>query len=737
LAPNASFDELALEISQFQARARLGESRGSARLPVLARLDDIPITPVEVFRVRPPFAFPSAQAQVCFQTSGTTSDVSGRHYMRTTETYDHLSALWGRRALLPRSGAVRVVLLMPMPTRSSASSLAHMARHFLASWDGTGELSSSAVTHDTLESRWLMGSEGVDVAGFVEQAERAARSRESLLVLATSFSLVMLLDALGGRRVPLPEGSVVMQTGGFKGRTREVKPEDLAERLLTALGPHTLVGEYGMTELSSQLYEGVLPGGELRGAPGVFLPPPWLRVHALDPVSLRRVAEGESGLAAFLDLGNVDSGVYVLTQDLVCREGAGIRLIGRRPRSPLRGCSLSAEALWNASGSDRAAVGQRESASVAVPLTRPRRVMHVGPVALRAAHGRVARLVSAARLVAAPEHALGRKARAQLEQTTGLCAAAVELGLRLSLETDPSDAEIETLCRSVPTAARVWVLLSANVFVAAHRAIACALAASETVLVRPSSRDPVLANLLQQAAPGLFRIVPELAPTLGDHVHAYGSDETLAKVRAALPDGVSLLAHGSGVGAGLVLDPGSESEAAAGFAQDAVLFEQRGCASPRVIGVGPECDAEKFCTALLEEFATWASRVPPSTRTESEAGDLRWHQSIAPHVGSWRAISGPGGAVASSVLLTEGMASWLLPPPGRNLVVFTSRTPLVSLQALASVLTSVGVTGAIQRSAEVQRVLPGVRVSEPGFMQRPPFDGPIDLRFARQQLTES
>jgi hypothetical protein len=145
---------------------------------------------------------------------------------------------------------------------------------------------------------------------------------------------------------------VVMQTGGFKGRTREVSMEELRAGVADALqlASVRVVGEYGMTELTSQLYEGTIAESALAqqqpaASPGVYFEPPWLRVTPVDAVSLRPVAEGEAGLACFTDLGNVDSAVRVVTQDLVRRQQGGIRLLGRQPGAPARGCSLAIEAL--------------------------------------------------------------------------------------------------------------------------------------------------------------------------------------------------------------------------------------------------------------------------------------------------------------------------------------------------------------------------------------------------------
>src|SRR5690606_18552593 len=116
-------------------------------------------------------------------------------------------------------------------------------------------------------------------------------------------------------------------TGGFKGRTRLIERDVMHRELRCVFGEVTIIGEYGMTELSSQLYDvahrdgprqlndasRALPAGVL----GVYMAPAWLRVYLLDPHTLALVPVGEPGLACFVDLANVDSAVCLLTQDLV------------------------------------------------------------------------------------------------------------------------------------------------------------------------------------------------------------------------------------------------------------------------------------------------------------------------------------------------------------------------------------------------------------------------------------
>jgi len=197
--------------------------------------------------------------------------------------------------------------------------------------------------------RWLIDDRGVNLAGLERAAERATERGETLLVLATSFALVGLLDALEGRSLPLPAGAVVMQTGGYKGKTREIEPNVLRESIARSfqITEAQIVSEYGMTELTSQLYEATVPGSALererRGAPGVYAEPPWLRVVPVDPTTLEPVPEGEVGIARIIDLGNVDSAVAIQTQDRVRRVPGGVTLLGRATGAPPRGCSLAIE----------------------------------------------------------------------------------------------------------------------------------------------------------------------------------------------------------------------------------------------------------------------------------------------------------------------------------------------------------------------------------------------------------
>jgi hypothetical protein len=340
------FDALALEIAEFQRRhspgfARLVASAGRA----LDCVDAIPAVPTDAFRLTRVAVHAPELDQVCFVTSGTTSSERGVHPMRTTATYAELAVAFGRRALIASDAPHTVVALAPPLDEPPSSSLGFMMELFMREFDGRA-LDGGPYASGNRE-RWLLRAEGVDRVALARAIDVAERRREPLVLLTTSFALVALLDALGGERCALPRGSVVMQTGGYKGRVRTIPPAELRRDAARAfaISEAAILSEYGMTELSSQLYEGTLPQGSLSGPAGIYLEPPWLRVTPVDPASLEPVAEGEIGLARFVDLANVDSAVAIVTRDRVRRSGPGIELMGREPGAPARGCSLAVEAL--------------------------------------------------------------------------------------------------------------------------------------------------------------------------------------------------------------------------------------------------------------------------------------------------------------------------------------------------------------------------------------------------------
>jgi hypothetical protein len=347
------------------------------------------------------------------------------------------------------------------------------------------------------------------------------------------------------------------------------------------------------------------------------------------------------------------------------------------------------------------------------------------PVA--AAAERVRALVEAARRLADPRDPLGIEARAVLPGATGLSPEGVARALSECLETRPSAAEVALLCASVPEAPRAHVALSANVFVAAHRAIALALAASPAVEVRPSRREPEMASLLARAAPGLFLTVERLAPLPGDHLWAYGSDATIAALRADLPSTVTLHAHGHGFGV-VVIDLAARAGAdvehlARVIARDVALFDQRGCLSPRIVfAAGSEDEVRRFAEQLATGMEEAERATPLGLLGAEERADARRYRDTVRF--AQELIPAGSGAVGLDV---RG-GPLVVPPVGRHVHVVRTEEIERSLAPLSGVIAAVGVDGPPGLAGRVAELLPGARPSAAGLMQRPPFDGPVDRR---------
>jgi hypothetical protein len=167
-----------------------------------------------------------------------------------------------------------------------------------------------------------------------------SRSPRPVFIAGTAFSFVHLLDApdIRERALPLPPGSMLMETGGYKGRSREVPKEELHATLRRCfnLPRSAIVSEYGMSELSSQAYDSMDSGGGTR----VFRFPPWCRATVVSPETDGTAAPGETGLLRIEDLANVWSAAFVQTEDLARRVGDGFELAGRAPLAEAKGCSL-------------------------------------------------------------------------------------------------------------------------------------------------------------------------------------------------------------------------------------------------------------------------------------------------------------------------------------------------------------------------------------------------------------
>lgn len=373
---DAEFDRLARSVfaAQFdgcppfrsfcQRRGRTPET--------VAHWTEVPAVPTAAFK-DVELRSDDAPVERVFETSGTTLARPGRHELsaRALDLYRASMVPTLRRYLLPElettdppgRSALIPVALAPSSEDAPRSSLSFMI-------DGAcATLCSAPVRH-------LLGPGGLDVEELCGILVEAERQGLPLLLLGTSLAFLAACEALAARDTEfyLPEGSRVMETGGSKGREREIAPGEIRARIGRVFGvPDShVVNEYGMTEACSQFYDGTLRESWLLSeagtacafevgadrAPRAKHGPSWARAVVCDPETLEPVEPGKTGVLRLVDLANRFTISFLQTEDLAECPSRGARgpgsapfvLRGRARGAEARGCSLAAEEWARATG---------------------------------------------------------------------------------------------------------------------------------------------------------------------------------------------------------------------------------------------------------------------------------------------------------------------------------------------------------------------------------------------------
>lgn len=342
-----AFDDLALRLFDYQRRYNLPYARYCTMLGWNATTtpqswDRIPAVPAAAFKEAALASFPVEGAVLTFETSGTTDGHPGNHYFETSALYDAALLAGFERFMLGDGARLRYCNVVPNPAIRPQSSLGYMMRAVAAAF-GDGETS------------WYVQPDRIDIDRLIVDLHDAARHDRPLCIATTAFALVALLDRLEelAMQLPLPHGSRVMETGGFKGRTRTLDRGELYRQTAAAfeLSDSAIVAEYGMTELTSQYYDGP-PNSAARSDTDVRYKyaGPWLRSRVVGADG-RTLPDGIVGALVHVDIANRASCIAIATEDLGARlvdpqtGETAIVLIGRERGAELRGCSLDAETL--------------------------------------------------------------------------------------------------------------------------------------------------------------------------------------------------------------------------------------------------------------------------------------------------------------------------------------------------------------------------------------------------------
>lgn len=307
------FEEKALEIFRYQAVNCTVYSEFLKYLKVdtssVAKVSNIPFLPIQFFKSHKVLSNNNPIEQV-FLSSGT-GGVQSKHYITDLSVYEE-SYLNGFAHFYGNIEDYIVLALLPSYLERDGSSLIYMV-------DDLIQKSKNEISGFFLKN----------TSKFKEIAQKNLNNGKKLLVLGVSFAL---LDEAEKKELDL-SNAIVMETGGMKGRRKEMIRTELHYELGNGLNVEKIHSEYGMTELLSQAYS---------KGDGIFKCPPWMDIlirDTEDPLSL--LSNGKTGGVNVIDLANINSCSFIATQDLGKKfDNDTFEILGRFDNSDIRGCNL-------------------------------------------------------------------------------------------------------------------------------------------------------------------------------------------------------------------------------------------------------------------------------------------------------------------------------------------------------------------------------------------------------------
>ncbi len=307
----------------------------------------IPAVPTSAFKELDLTSLNPGERAFSFHSSGTTTQTPSRHFhsRESISLYEASILPWFQKNFLAdwpelfdedidgASNKPGFIFLTPPPAQAPHSSLVHMFEIIRREWGARDSFFAGRVGPS--------GAWEIEMESALAGLRKSVHANRPVTILGTAFSFVHLLDyfAENNLRFELGIGSRVMETGGYKGRSREIPQLELHGLLTKHLGipADQIVCEYGMSELSSQAYARRTSDSE---SSLVFRFPPWARTQIICPETGSEMAVGETGLIRVFDLANVRSVLAIQTGDLAIRRPDGFELLGRAGRAEPRGCSL-------------------------------------------------------------------------------------------------------------------------------------------------------------------------------------------------------------------------------------------------------------------------------------------------------------------------------------------------------------------------------------------------------------
>ncbi|MEH6408430.1 MAG: acyl transferase [Leeuwenhoekiella sp.] len=310
----AHFEQLALDAFAYQIK----HNEVYARFCKLIKTDqnsvksvkNIPFLPIQFFKSHEVISS-KEKVETVFTSSGTTGSTTSKHYITDLKIYEK-SFLESFRLHYGSIEEYSVLALLPSYLERNGSSLIYMVDRLIT--ESKNENSGFYLN---------------DLSALSEKLKKLDAAGKKVLLIGVSFALLDLVENFEFKL----NHTVVMETGGMKGRRKELVREELHEILKSGFGVDHIHSEYGMTELLSQAYS---------TGDGIFTTPPWMRIIIRDTEdALQILPKNKTGGINVIDLANINSCPFIATQDLGKElDGNYFEVLGRFDTADIRGCNL-------------------------------------------------------------------------------------------------------------------------------------------------------------------------------------------------------------------------------------------------------------------------------------------------------------------------------------------------------------------------------------------------------------
>jgi hypothetical protein len=308
------FEKIALKVFRFQYEHNVVYREFCDLLKTevtkVKSIEQIPFLPIQFFKSHSVVSTTDA-VQETFSSSGTTGLMTSKHLVTDVSLYEE-SYRKGFSLFYGNIEDYVILALLPSYLEREGSSLIYMVRDLI-------ELSQNT------ESGFYLHNQD----DLVRKLIRLDQSGQNVILIGVTFALLDLVEKQNFKL----ENTIIMETGGMKGRRKEMIREELHEQLSKGLGVNSIHSEYGMTELLSQAYS---------LGNGVFECPPWMQILIRETEdALTYVGSGKTGGINVIDLANINSCSFIATQDLGTKNpNSTFEVLGRFDNSDIRGCNL-------------------------------------------------------------------------------------------------------------------------------------------------------------------------------------------------------------------------------------------------------------------------------------------------------------------------------------------------------------------------------------------------------------